>query len=518
MVAIELFLELKQLFKNTKLNDMKKIFLMPTIIAALLLVVGGCEKTEMATPDLITSQIENYDLIQLTNQNPDVPVQFTTTDNNNVDSVRVSIVEKGTINIVAFKSTKELAATNILKVPFPLPSVAPSGIYTIVVISIDKNGNDKRKSYDVSILNNKRAVASPCTFTDLPVPSGKNVMIRLSVPPQTNGDDVWMTGDWEGANGGNNWSGGDDRRSPFKMIKLSATCYYIFVNLINDNVFKFTRGDWGKVQKDVSGKDGKDFRYKDVIPTDNDFIYATGKYIDVKVENWADRTELPKLIMPEGTVVSGKMTILVNVDNTDTSKKYYLVKKGGNLSDQSIPMIRVKNSIGETTTRMAAAVPKDETTSYLVVRDDASQIGINAYGFQQEITWDGQTNPAVLFLNRYKNQGPEFDPINDLFLIGFATPGEWNNPVPVPEQKFTALGNGKFVINSISLKAGKELLFLPVNGDWGKIWGKGGDVSGQTGNIRLGGPGPLDIFTPNAQGNYKVEVDFYRGIYKLTKL
>jgi hypothetical protein len=486
-------------------------------VLLMMLSVCGCKKTDNIPPQLSTTQIDDYDLIQLTNDQPDVPVLFTTSDNKGIDSVRVSIVEKGTINIVGYSSAKTISESNTLSVPFPFPSVAPSGIYTIVVISVDKNGNSSRKSYDVNILNNKTASSAPCVFENLPVPADKNVMIRLTVPAQTNDEDVWMTGDWEGANGGNNWSGGDDGRSQFKMTKISPTCYYIFATLTNDNVFKFTRGNWGKVQKDANGNDGKDFRYVNVIPNNNDFIYTTGIYIDVKVDNWADKVVLPKLIMPAGTVASGKMTVLVNVDNTDDNFHYFLVKKGGDLSDKSIPLIRVNTTTGSKSTRLAAAVLKDTAISYLVVKDNAAQTGINAYGYEQEIKWDGQTNPAVLYLNRYKNQGSEVAPINNLFLIGDATPSGWNNPVAVPSQQFTSAGNGKFVINRIRLNANGKILFLPVNGDWGKIWGTGYDISGTVGNLRLGGPA-LDIITPKTAGDYKIEVDFYSGNYRLTKL
>ena len=53
----------------------------------------------------------------------------------------------------------------------------------------------------------------------------------------------------------------------------------------------------------------------------------------------------------------------------------------------------------------------------------------------------------------------------NLYLVGDATAGGWNNPVPVPSQQFTRLNSSIFEI-TIPLIGGKQYLMLPVNGDW----------------------------------------------------
>ncbi|MGH2644319.1 MAG: SusE domain-containing protein, partial [Chitinophagaceae bacterium] len=53
----------------------------------------------------------------------------------------------------------------------------------------------------------------------------------------------------------------------------------------------------------------------------------------------------------------------------------------------------------------------------------------------------------------------------NLYLVGSATTGGWNNPVPVPSQEFTQIGPTTYQI-TISLTGGEEYLFLPVNGSW----------------------------------------------------
>src|SRR5579863_5231339 len=62
---------------------------------------------------------------------------------------------------------------------------------------------------------------------------------------------------------------------------------------------------------------------------------------------------------------------------------------------------------------------------------------------------------------------PKVAPPNSkaLFLVGSASSGGWNNPVPVPAQAFTAVDSvvyqGTFFLNG-----GQQYLLLPVDGDW----------------------------------------------------
>lgn len=108
-----------------------------------------------------------------------------------------------------------------------------------------------------------------------------------------------------------------------------------------------------------------------------------------------------------------------------------------------------------------------------------------------------------------------------LYIVGNATPGGdatgWNNPVPLPSQEFVKIDALHFEI-TISLIGGKEYLFIPLNGDWGHKFAckKTADQSPDGGDFGLdlsdNFPGPV------ASGNYKIEVDFQRGKYTVTKL
>lgn len=107
---------------------------------------------------------------------------------------------------------------------------------------------------------------------------------------------------------------------------------------------------------------------------------------------------------------------------------------------------------------------------------------------------------------------------DSLYIVGDATPGGWNNPVPTPSQKFTRINSTRFEIASIPLTTGKAYLLLPENGNWGK---KFGAVDDQAPGVKVAGPFKpegLNIPAPDVTGNYKVSVDFINNRYTLTKL
>ncbi len=104
-----------------------------------------------------------------------------------------------------------------------------------------------------------------------------------------------------------------------------------------------------------------------------------------------------------------------------------------------------------------------------------------------------------------------------LFLVGSATPGGWNNPVPVPSQQFTQT-SPTFYTLTVPLIGGGSYLFLPVNGDWSaKFGGIGSNNTNNTSGDDFK-PGGGDLLAPTASGNYKIDVDFQKGKFTLTKL
>lgn len=110
-------------------------------------------------------------------------------------------------------------------------------------------------------------------------------------------------------------------------------------------------------------------------------------------------------------------------------------------------------------------------------------------------------------------------PVNgELFLVGDATVGGWTNPVPVPSQQFTKISETIFEI-TVTLYGGKHYLMLPVNGDWSHKYAvKDQSIDG------LGDYGgdffydaAKDIPGPTLDGTYKIQADFQRGKFTVTK-
>ncbi|GEO09698.1 SusE domain-containing protein [Segetibacter aerophilus] len=106
---------------------------------------------------------------------------------------------------------------------------------------------------------------------------------------------------------------------------------------------------------------------------------------------------------------------------------------------------------------------------------------------------------------------------SNLFIVGDATAGGWNNPVPEASQKFTRVNSAVFEI-TLPLVGGKEYLLLPTNGDWGhKFAVKDNSIT----NLWQGGDFGYDLPSnfpgPATSGTYKIQVNFATDKFTVTK-
>jgi starch-binding outer membrane protein SusE/F len=105
---------------------------------------------------------------------------------------------------------------------------------------------------------------------------------------------------------------------------------------------------------------------------------------------------------------------------------------------------------------------------------------------------------------------------DEVYIVGSATPGDWNNPVPA-NQKMTKVSETLYTIN-INLSANNSYLFLPVNGSWNQKYGFDGANNTNdpiSGDFKKEGG---DLKAPATGGLYKIELNFQTGKYKLTKI
>jgi hypothetical protein len=470
---------------------MKNLFNTKTILYFLFLVAfWGCQTTDIA-PAINGLLIDNNDLIQVTNSSPTIPVTISA-KGSSLNNVTVAITKEGATSPIATNSLKNITSNNlgqfIMNIPFPLPALAPSGKY-IVDYSIN-NGAIKGTSYSVNILNYQVKTLSACVFPQQILPSGKTVWLQVTGPENTNGDDLYVSGDFEG------WSGGGNTAYKLTKVAGSTYCYYIALNLGNTNEFKITRGAWGKENAKADGGGAPNYKWN------SQSVQA------ITVENWADRIVLPTPTLPSDALVSGKITVVANVGGSvDDKFKFYLVKQGTTSLTGAIELIRVAG-----TTKVAAAVAKEAGAKYVVVKEVITKTGINTFGFDKIATIDGVTNPVNVLIGGFKTEFTPSPVPSALFMVGDATAGGWNNPVPVPSQQFTSTTNGIYTL-TIALTTGKEYLMLPVNGSWDAKFGMGGQDP-LTGDLI---PGGNNFKAPTVTGNYKVTADFTLGIYTLVK-
>jgi hypothetical protein len=103
-----------------------------------------------------------------------------------------------------------------------------------------------------------------------------------------------------------------------------------------------------------------------------------------------------------------------------------------------------------------------------------------------------------------------------LFLVGDATAGGWNNPVPVPSQEFSKLDETTWA-GVFQLIGGKQYLALPVNGDWSNKYSINNSLPTNTGSSGAFGYNLNDNFNgPATSGLYKITLDFQNGKYTVT--
>ena len=104
----------------------------------------------------------------------------------------------------------------------------------------------------------------------------------------------------------------------------------------------------------------------------------------------------------------------------------------------------------------------------------------------------------------------------NLFIVGDATTGGWNNPVPVPSQQFTRLNSSVFEI-TLPLIGGKQYLMLPVNGDWSnKFSVANGGLAGLSAGGTFGYNLSDNFPGPATSATYKISVNFVTNKFVVT--
>lgn len=102
-----------------------------------------------------------------------------------------------------------------------------------------------------------------------------------------------------------------------------------------------------------------------------------------------------------------------------------------------------------------------------------------------------------------------------LFLVGDASQGGWNNPVPVPTQEFAKIDSTTYM-GVFDLIGGKQYLLLPVNGDWThKFAVQDNTIPGLSAGGDFGFDQSSNFPGPATSGKYIIRVDFQSGKFSV---
>jgi hypothetical protein len=113
---------------------------------------------------------------------------------------------------------------------------------------------------------------------------------------------------------------------------------------------------------------------------------------------------------------------------------------------------------------------------------------------------------------------------DSLFVVGSATAGGWNNPVPDPGQAMTQLNSTQFSI-TLPLSAAGQYLLLPTNGSWTNKFAvnnnntppASGGAFGYNPNSAQNGTWNTNFNGPANAGTYTLTADFLNYTYIVTQ-
>ena len=113
---------------------------------------------------------------------------------------------------------------------------------------------------------------------------------------------------------------------------------------------------------------------------------------------------------------------------------------------------------------------------------------------------------------------------DSLFVVGSATSGGWNNPVPDPGQAMTQVNSTQFSV-TLPLSAAGQYLLLPTNGSWTNKFAvnnnntppASGGAFGYNPNSTQNGTWNTNFNGPANAGTYTIVADFLNYTYTVTQ-
>ena len=176
-----------------------------------------------------------------------------------------------------------------------------------------------------------------------------------------------------------------------------------------------------------------------------------------------------------------------------------------------------KNFVAPQEIAAGTALSKDFSQDEMNTTALSSGIAIGSTGKVEYRVKAVTAGNAIAYSNVVNVNVTTFSPVPpNLYIVGDATAGGWNNPVPVPSQQFTKVDAYSFSTQQI-LQAGKSYLFLSVNGSWSPKYGGATDGVSAPGTLLKDGAVPgSNTPAPATTGLYKIVVNFQTNTYTVT--
>ncbi|MEO8711144.1 MAG: SusE domain-containing protein [Parafilimonas sp.] len=202
------------------------------------------------------------------------------------------------------------------------------------------------------------------------------------------------------------------------------------------------------------------------------------------------------------------------VSSLDVTYKIQIDTVGSDFTNPNMKVISVNKDLSYSFTASALNI----------IMQDLNLVPAVQHNLEIRVVSNLTNNSAVLTSNSVQYSTtpyvipPKVNPplSGELYLVGSATDGGWNNPVPTPSQQFTKIDDLHFTL-TVYMHGGQQYLFIPVNGDWSHKFA----CKKTADQLKDGGEFGLDFSDnfpgPDADGTYTIAVDFQKGKYTVTQ-
>lgn len=209
------------------------------------------------------------------------------------------------------------------------------------------------------------------------------------------------------------------------------------------------------------------------------------------------------------------------VSSQDVTYTLQIDTTGSNFTNPKIAELVTSKSLSTTVTvkqlntLLLTSGLNEDLVHHLDLRIKATLVNSSAPLYSNVIHWD-----VTPYLDVVVVLPKDLPTVNSnsgaLFLVGDATQGGWNNPVPTPSQQFTQISAYEYVITT-NLIGGKQYLFLPKNGDWGHKYAVADNtLPGLSAGGSFGADLSQNFPGPATSGLYKIDVNFKTGLFSVT--